>query len=172
MQPYYQVEKDDVIVAPSNISGLGVYAARDFRQGDILCQYSGTCFQTVEGNSSHYLLTCKWWDAEKKKHETWYVDGEDMDNTCGRYINDARGTKYRNNCGYKSVIPKNLGIAGKYYVNVFAIEDIAKGTELLASYGDEYWKNFERYGRFTDPQILTAKQYDEYMKKACAKKKR
>ena len=163
MQPYYEMEKNDVIVAPINVAGMGVFAARDFREGEVVCLYTGTCYKSVEGNDSHYLLESRWWNG--KSWEKWFLDGSDRDNASGRYINDSRFSEYHNNVGYATSIQgEQHEIVRKWFVNVKAIEDIPKGTELFADYGDAYWENFASYGKFTDPKILTDAQYKERMR--------
>ena len=42
-QPFYHYECDDVVVGPSRIYGLGVFAQRDFTEGDLVCMYGGLC---------------------------------------------------------------------------------------------------------------------------------
>ena len=53
-QPFLAIEPL-VMVAPSNVSGLGVYTTRPVNEGDVLCLYSGQCVKCVEGNSQQQL---------------------------------------------------------------------------------------------------------------------
>ena len=57
-----------VIVAPSNISGLGLFSLRRFEKGECICLYSGQCKKGVMGNNSPYLLEFNKWDSDAKQY--------------------------------------------------------------------------------------------------------
>ena len=162
VQPYVAIEPL-VMVAPSNVSGLGVYTTRPVNEGDVLCLYSGQCVKCVEGNSSNYLLQGKWKNPVTRKKEVWYIDSTNPYNTSGRLINDAKGTEYENNVGYAEAIKGPHGVTGNWYMEIKALFDIPGCTELLADYGELYWSRYARYHKFQDPMILTNAQYEERM---------
>lgn len=62
------------------------------------------------------------------KNKCW--DASDIRSTITRYINDARGTEFRNNC-YFEIINND--------VYVIASRNIKPFKELFVSYGGNYW---------------------------------
>ena len=104
----------DVIMAPSNVAGMGVFALRDFKEGEVICVYSGKVLKSVENNNSCYLLKCKSWNGQR--HEVLHLDSTSRQSAIARYINDVCDTytkeggvpdkfktKYYTNVGYRFV---------------------------------------------------------------------
>ena len=54
-QPYRAFEVG-VEVRPSTVHGLGVFTTTSFKEGDLVCRYSGDCLRNVTGNESKYML--------------------------------------------------------------------------------------------------------------------
>ena len=79
-------------VRPSTVHGLGVFTTKSFKEGDLVCRYSGDCLRNVTGNESKYILQLQWYNSGEGRPEVWYLDSSGLDNFCGRYINDARHT--------------------------------------------------------------------------------
>ena len=111
-----RTKSKDVIMAPSNVAGMGVFALRKFKEGEVICVYSGKVIKSVENNNSYYLLKCKSWNNNTKRHDVIHLDSTSRQSAIGRYINDACDTytkeggvpkkyktKYYTNVGYKFV---------------------------------------------------------------------
>ena len=138
LQPFAH-EEPGVRVQPSKlITGeLGVVVTRPFKEGDIICKYSGDCGctfrRTRRGNK--YVL-----EFEFGK-EKYYLDAIKKKNYCGRYINDFRKTGSLQNCEIcsRDTMPVYDTCIRKHWVRVKALENIDIGDELLADYGPEYW---------------------------------
>ena len=109
-------------------------------------------------------------------------------NGSGRYINDTWNyegvagaecvpERYRTNFDYNVRYSMSCSdtvhdVIGKYYkyVNIFAIEDIDVDTELFVEYGVEYWRRMDKYGLYSDPDILLhGSYYEQQLDKACGK---
>ncbi len=110
-------------------SGKGLFTNVFIPKGTRVVQYKGR------------ILT--WEEASITETENPYlffvtpdnvIDAANYKKSLGRYVNDARGFKkvkgLKNNCQY--VIEE-----GKVYID--AMTDIPAGSELLVSYGKEYW---------------------------------
>ncbi|KAF4741250.1 hypothetical protein FOZ62_022747 [Perkinsus olseni] len=69
-----------------------------------------------------------------------HIDAKYSFNVWGRYINDCKDTQRLN---AKFVKDKKRRVA-----KVVATCDIPAGSEVLASYGEVYWRSEERFSRF------------------------
>ena len=124
-QPFASIEPD-IVMAPSGISagGLGLFALRNFKEGEVVALYSGRCMKCVEGNTSAYLIEAQWFNKETKSYETWFLDSCDPQNAAGRGVNDAcsgyTDREYRENphlsaSGYSQA--ELMVIPAKYHTN-------------------------------------------------------
>jgi uncharacterized protein len=117
-------------------AGLGLFTKESISKGSRIVEYKGkrTTWKEVENDYKNgYIYTID------SKH---VIDAKTYKKALARYANDARGMVRR----------KGITNNAKYVVdgwNVFieAIKDIAAGSEILVSYGQEYWdvmrKNLE-----------------------------
>ena len=163
VQPFHMLEPK-VIVAKSNVHGLGVFTRRRVFDGEVICMYSGVCVDDVHLNESDFLVEGWWENKATGKKERWYLDARDSENTAGRWINDAGDrygknfvfqTEYSTNCYFhEETSEKKHDVTGKWYVNVIAIGDINIHTELFCSYGKNYWNRIKLYGR-DDPHWVS-----------------
>ena len=127
-------------VRPSTVHGLGVFTTKSFKEGDLVCRYSGDCLRNVTGNESKYILQLQWYNSGEGRPEVWYLDSSGLDNFCGRYINDARHTPFDYNVRYgKKCSTYRHPKCDKFFTNVYALMDIPSGVELFVDYGDAYW---------------------------------
>ena len=116
-------------------SGNGLFTKKDFKKGQLICQFKGDLLDEDElskidttGPRGHYLIGLS-------NNMTLDVYNS---KSLARYANDAEGFKKvrgrRNNSTiYSSKNGKSAYIA--------ATRDIKAGEEIFVSYGDEYWDN-------------------------------
>lgn len=117
-------------------AGKGLYALKEFRRGDVICEYEGE------------LVT--WAECEKRSdegHEGYVVfitknrcvDAYFTPWAAGRFANDARGigrvAGLKNNAHYEIQSRK-----GEKRVYIVATMTIRKGDEIFVHYGDDYWR--------------------------------
>ena len=168
-QPFIGYEEDiGVLVGPSRVHGLGVFAQRDFKEGERVCWYGGLCVKNSLGRGSgKYMLEGDYFNNATCTLEKWHLDAEDTRNACGRWINDSVGTKWEG--VYNVRWCKRLSLAphpiyDTYVVEIVALEGgIRKGEELFMDYGTEYWSRFRNY-KGLDPDIPTGERYKQIMR--------
>ena len=113
----------DVIVRPSPIQGLGVFAARDFRAGEVIFDTSELRLVTDE----HPLG-----EGEEERHCDWLADG--------RQVLLPEPARYINHSCDPNVFVRTIdGIR-----HVLALRDIRTGEEItydycVNGYGDVVW---------------------------------
>lgn len=129
---------NNVYIAKSHIenAGNGLYAGPyGFKKGDIIGKYSypwnrvnlGTLYKRCDDGNCWSYVFCDEGDSDNTK--CW--DGLDVRSTLMRNINDAHGSKYRNNA-YFDVID------GEVYV--IASKNIKPTKECFVDYGDSYFE--------------------------------
>ncbi|KAF4728952.1 hypothetical protein FOZ63_016390, partial [Perkinsus olseni] len=114
---------------------LGLFTTKCFPEGSLICEYSGRLLslaQTLKARDRSYIMggfgiNC-------------HIDAKYSFNVWGRYINDCKDTQRLNG---KFVKDKKRRVA-----RVVATRDIPAGSEVLASYGEVYWRSEERFSRF------------------------
>ncbi|HOV10483.1 MAG TPA: SET domain-containing protein [Bacteroidales bacterium] len=124
-----------ISIKPSQIpgSGLGLWAAKDFKKGDVIVKYDGDKIslkecerrnQNQEGYGGYYLTLSK----------NRIIDAQYTLWAEGRYANDAAGLTrikgLRNNAKYQLI---------KREAFIVASRNIKAGEEILVSYGRSYW---------------------------------
>lgn len=119
---------DGLQVKPSNIpgAGQGLFAAREFEQGEVLCAYTGVVYPSREAwkrPDKSYLM---------KLGGGKYVDALHSPEVLARYINDCRGHRGGFNVQFDKRPEENKA-------NVVAMRDIRAGEELYVNYGRMYW---------------------------------
>lgn len=114
-------------------SGKGLYTSKDIAKDEIVCEYEGEKLTWKECLARN--------EAQKGKGGYYFyinskncVDAQQTLWAIGRYANDAAGPSrvpgIRNNCKYDVV-------KGKPYIR--ATRTIKAGSEILVSYGKDYW---------------------------------
>ncbi len=125
----------DLVVKKSTIpsAGKGLFLKRDVKKGERIVEYHGE------------IIHWKECDIRAERDEGGYVfyisrikciDAFNTPDALARFANDAKGlTKVKginNNCVYE--IYKNSGW-------IAATKNISAGSEILVSYGAEYWRD-------------------------------
>jgi SET domain-containing protein len=123
--------QDGVEARASNIpgAGLGLFATREHRQGDTVCEYTGVVLPNEEAwrrRDKAYLM---------KLGDGKYVDALHCPEVLARYINDCRGHR-----GGFNVCFEKRPQDGK--ADVVAMRDIQPGEELYVNYGRLYWLGY------------------------------
>jgi len=122
--------------AHGNGSSLGVRAVANIKEGEVLCHYAGVIEPFhANGLVNMYVMH----DAVRKdvQHNALVFGNE------ARFINAHNGTGLQPNVAYGD-FDKLGSTRGEDFVTscqVVATRDIKVGEELLADYGEEYWKH-------------------------------
>jgi hypothetical protein len=144
---------DNLFISKSHIkkAGNGLYVgAYSIKKGDIIGEYSADWNKVKDGefyrrngkdkdgeykdvNSSYLFCDSKRRGEKEKDIQCW--DSLDARATLMRNINDAHGSKFRNNCYFDVIKDKN----GKRHVYVLASRNIAPFKELYLDYGESYF---------------------------------
>lgn len=119
-------------------AGMGLWAERNFKRGDIIVIYDGEKIswkecerrnQAQEGYGSYYLFISK----------RICIDAQYTIWAKGRYANDAAGlcriAGLRNNSNYEII---------KGNVFIKASRNIKAGEEIFVSYGRSYWNTLRK----------------------------
>jgi hypothetical protein len=118
-----------VRIGQSLVSGLGLFATREFRRGQVICEYTGRLVPSGTVANKYVFIINSRWD----------LDGSPRSNI-GRYSNHTcgRGTAY-------AVVSQRRRVWLK------ADRRVAIGEEILWNYGREYVAGFLR-GRCRCPR--------------------
>ena len=121
MIPLYKATwSQNVMLGPSNVSGLGVFTTKKIIQGETVCIYSGDMTMKSPAGHSNFVFQGKLYNKETKKHMKRYLDAKRLSTAIGRFMNDACDgysdsvpekyrTRFYNNCGFRYV---NRGVCG------------------------------------------------------------
>ena len=124
-------------VAKSPVSGYGLFARRDIHKGEVICMYTGDLKEVDNDNDSLYIVKVVW-KLQSGEEIEMHLDACALDNTAGRYANDAHKTTYKNNAAYDAVL-RYHELIEKYYVRIVSTCFIPKGAEIFVDYGKDYW---------------------------------
>jgi hypothetical protein len=118
---------DGLRVTQSPIAGLGLFAAREFRRGEHITDYTGDeLVLTHDRVGGPYALALTQRTA---------IDAARTNTAYGRWANDPHGSDMRANAEF--VLNRATGTG-----RLRATSTIAKGREVLVSYGPAYWRAF------------------------------
>ena len=113
-------------------AGRGLFAARHFARGSLLCVYRGTTVSLVEairrkeaGEHGDYVMGG--FGANVR------IDAGGHPEVLARYINDDLSELPRHNVKFVKLKAHKCAL-------VLALRDIEAGEELFAFYGEGYWK--------------------------------
>lgn len=122
-------------VKPSPVAGFGLFAERDFIPGEIVTRYGGVFITEEDFHKfpSEYVYKCT--DGSRTDASVVMYPMDEQ----GRWLNDARGTLFENNCGWYESLPDLF---------VVTFKDVKKGEEFFINYGDQYWER-----RSDDPNL-------------------
>lgn len=118
-------------------AGLGLYTKIKIPKGACIVEYKGRLVKWVdikhEDGHNGYLL---------RVNRSWAIDAKSFKKSFGRFANDARGIqrneKLKNNAEY--LLEGNRCF-------IYATKVISPNTEVLVSYGSEYWKLAKRIAK-------------------------
>ena len=119
----------NVVARESKVHGIGLFARKRIKKGDIICLYSGKLVS--ENTKSDFVANVI---VSKRK---MFIDGRDVDNFSGRWINhrlnpNARLTQPWEGNGI-------LRYRGKHAIIVECIAEIQRDEEIFIDYGIEYF---------------------------------
>ena len=163
--------KEGLRVTKSTIAaaGLGLFAARDFKKGEHIADYTGDRLALrADSIGGAYVL-------QMTKREG--IDAARTNAGYGRWVNDPRGSGREANTEFVVNTKTRSG-------RVRATRNIAKGTEIFVSYGADYWKVFGPQAKLpmqpaaivenietdeTDESVITqfSSSFAEAFEKAC-----
>lgn len=132
--------------ATSRICGLGLFTTRAHTKDDNLGDYSG---ELIRGNDPNvggpYYLGLRVRGGAA-------IDAARTNSGDGRWVNDPRGIKDRNN---RPIRPNCYFAtqAGSLTAKLRALRDLAPNEELFVSYGAEYWKSIRKFGPRARPPV-------------------
>ncbi|KAG2383342.1 hypothetical protein C9374_004679 [Naegleria lovaniensis] len=126
-------------VGLSQIDGLGVFALEGIEKDSLIMEYVGELVSYEELHRRDIFCkvfqSCYVFDLKKGIGVDAYRKGNES-----RFVNDAQGPvkakTAKNNCTPKVVFDSEVH---DYRIGIFALETIKAGSELLFSYGDNFW---------------------------------
>ena len=120
-------------------AGMGLFAERDFKKGEAVTIYTGDYLDVAEGDGGgNYVLQLTWQKA---------IDAARTNSAPGRWANDPRGSNRRANAEFR--LDHRNGTA-----RLVAKCRIAKGVEVLVSYGRGYWAAVNRKMKAEEPTVI------------------
>ncbi|MFN8153886.1 MAG: SET domain-containing protein-lysine N-methyltransferase [Bacteroidia bacterium] len=117
-------------------AGNGLYALKEFRRGDIVCEYEGeiVTWAECERRSDQGYEGYVFFFSKNRCVDAYFTPW-----AFGRYANDARGigrvAGLRNNAVYEEKVRN-----GEKRVFIVATMTIKPGQEIFVHYGDDYWR--------------------------------
>lgn len=156
---------ENLIVKKSTIptAGKGLFVTRDVKKDERIVEYLGEiidwkeCDVRAEKDEGGYVFY-----ISKKK----CIDAFNMPEVLARFANDANGLVkipgVRNNCVYE--IYKNRGW-------IKATRNIKAGSEILVSYGAQYWRDIRFNIKLEEDKKKAAEKAKKQDKAKKAKKK-
>ena len=138
----------DLFVRRSSLpnSGKGLFTRKDIPEGTLIVEYKGKVSNWKNANHKDGKNPYIYY-----RSRNFVIDAAPFKNHPARYANDARGlTKkrgLRNNAEYAEIGDK---------VFIKANKDIPAGSEILVSYGKEYWDAI-RYNKKLDEKEKSGK---------------
>jgi SET domain-containing protein len=122
-----------VSYSTSPCSGFGLFTNKTIEKGSLIIEYTGeiTTWDTVKQDSANVYIYFV--------DEDYVIDAKKCPEAIARYANDANGptriSGVDNNSAFENV-------AGKIFIK--ATNDIPAGSEILVSYGDDYWETVKK----------------------------
>lgn len=134
---YWNNTKLILNVEPSNIlnAGNGIFTYQHIPKETLIGYYDGILKKDDGSCVGDYSFSL---------NKSWYVDARTFPRSYIAMINDAHGSKFKNNCEFRlEVIDPLTEKKRKPHerkITLWSIKDIKSGTELFADYGSDYWK--------------------------------
>lgn len=134
---YWNNTKLILNVEPSNIpnAGNGIFTYQPIKKESLIGYYDGVLKKDDGSCVGDYSFSL---------NKSWYVDARTFPRAYIAMINDAHGSKFKNNCEFRLEIEDPVtGKRRKPHerkVTLWALKNIKPGEELFADYGADYWK--------------------------------
>ena len=133
-----------VRIASSQIpgAGMGLCLVEDAKKGEWISRYSGDPLTKAEcerRHQSHYRM---------QVHKNLFLDTADVKHFEGRFINDARHSKFKTNARFAADYSKNVcSTTGFYWVWIYATRKIKIKTDdkIFIDYGEDFWAGLPQY---------------------------
>ena len=78
-------------------------------------------------------------------HKNLFLDAADRKHFEGRFINDARGSRFKTNARFASNYATNrCTTTGFTWVRIYATRKIRAGEEIFIDYGDQFWEGLKQ----------------------------
>ena len=129
---------------------MGLYLMEDTKVGDWITRYT-----TVV--SSGDVMTKDECDRRKHSqyrmqvHQNLFLDTDNPKHFEGRFINDARGSRYaRFATGYTTNICSDTDY---FWVRIYVTKKIKAGDEIFIDYGEDFWSKAQ-VEALSDPSLL------------------
>ena len=127
-------------IGPSQIkgAGLGLFLEEDANANEWIARYSGDPINRAEcerRRHSQYRL---------QVHKNLFLDAVDKKHFEGRFINDARGSRYKTNARFAAnYATYTCSLTGLTWVRIYATRKIRAGEEIFIDYGADFWKKLQ-----------------------------
>ena len=122
-------------VEPSKIklAGNGIFTYKDIPKETLVGYYDGILKKFSKECVGDYSFSLS---------KTYYLDASSFPRSYIAMINDAHGSKFKNNCEFRMELKDKNGKKHKCNerkIYLYTLRKIKLGEELYASYGKEYW---------------------------------
>ena len=125
-----------VKIAPSQIqgAGLGLYLLEDAKANEWIARYSGAPLTKAELDQKSYS------QYVMQVHKNLFLDAVEPTHFEGRFINDARNSKFKKNARFAAGYTTNTcSTTGHVWVRIYATRRIKAGEEIFIDYGEDFW---------------------------------
>ena len=132
-----QLPDNNFILKESTLpgAGKGLFTLNFIAKETCIVEYKGTI--TTWKNVNHLDGKNAYIFYVNRNH---VVDANDHHMELARYINDAKGLKK-----IKGITNNAYYVVKKKQIFVYALKNIAAGSEILVAYGKEYWDTIKEY---------------------------
>lgn len=118
----------NVFVAPSHVHGWGVFAAKEFVEGELLHESPGRLLRGTAAEVRDDVFEVGW-------------DDEDADNLSILGLGFASLHNHADEPNTAALWERSQRHQGNIVGTFYALRPIATGEELLISYGDDWWRD-------------------------------
>lgn len=124
-------------VEPSNIknAGNGIFTYKDINKETLIGYYEGILKKASKECVGDYSFSLS---------KSYYIDARSYPRSYIAMINDAHGSKFKNNCEFRIELHDKNGKKYKCHerkISLWSLKKIKSGSELFASYGENYWES-------------------------------
>ena len=151
--PQHSFKPKKVRIGPYQIqgAGMGLYLMEDVSKNTWIARYSGDPLTKMECDKRRHS------QYRMQVHKNLFLDAEDECHFEGRYINDAKGSKFRANTRFTSnYVTNTCSTTGYTWVRIYATRKIRAGEEIFINYGKDFWDNLEQHQRLSPELPVSA----------------